>query len=653
MIVNMSKLTLLGVEEQREALIKSLMDLGAVEISAVDADDYEEIGNNPIVNEDLSVIDGKLVMAGAALDSLNKYCPEKKGLFKTRRNITFSEFERINKNLQNVWNVVDEIRQQEEKLIALKSEENRLNNLRLSLIPWRGLSVPLETTGTDKTVFQYGTIPSIISWDLIESEFIEKAPYSKIQKIDSDRDQHYLCFVAHIDAEQQCLSYLKSRGFNRVTFPALSGTVSDNISNLEHRLGIIEREREETIEKIKKMSEHRKSIEVLHDSLMMEKGRLEATAKVLKTKRAFLIKGWIPEKYAFDAKKFLESKYTVSIDIESPGEDEEFPVLLENRGIAEAGEPVLTMYSLPNSREIDPNTVMAPFFILFFGLMLGDGGYGLILAIITGFILWRFKLEDSTRKFMKLMFFCGISTMFWGAMFGGWFGISSLVKYALWLDMVANPELMLSWALLFGVIHMYAGFALKAANLIRQRKYLDALFDVGFWLVFYTGAILYLLPYAPAIDKTRIGHLVQVGQYMLIVGAILLVFTAGRDKKNIFSKIFGGIFSLYDLVSFLSDILSYSRLLALGLATSIIAGIVNEMSVMFDMPVVIKVIMAIAILLVGHIINFAINVLGSYVHSCRLQYLEFFGKFFTGGGEPFRPLKANTKYITLKPDAEV
>jgi V/A-type H+-transporting ATPase subunit I len=401
------------------------------------------------------------------------------------------------------------------------------------------------------------------------------------------------------------------------------------------------------------MRSSRAAIEVLYDVLSMEKNRIEAAEKVLKTNKAFLIKGWLPQKLSDSAKKYLESNYTVSVEIEEPQEDEAFPVLLENKGLAEAGEPVLRMYSLPDSREIDPNVVMTPFFVMFFGLMLSDGGYGIILSVLSAIILWRFKLQDNTRKFMKLMFFCGLSTMFWGLMFGGWFGISALVPYAVWFDMVSNPELMLSWSLLFGVIHMYVGLALKAANLIRRGKYIDALFDAGFWYVFFTGAVLTLLPYAPAVNQETAAQLSNVGKYVLAAGAVLLILTQGRGKKGIIKKFFGGLSSLYDVIGFLSDILSYSRLLALGLATSIIAGIVNQMSVMFDMPIVLKVIVAAAILLIGHVINFGINVLGAYVHSCRLQYLEFFGKFFTGGGEPFSPLKANTKYIQLKYDAGI
>lgn len=651
MVVNMSKITLLGMEAEREALIKSLMDFGAVEISAIDAEEYEDIAQNPAIQEELSRIESEMQKASAALESLSRHSPEKKGLFQSRRVVSFSEFERINSDRESVWEKVDGIREQEERMIALKSEENRLTNQRLALEPYRTMTAPLETTGTQKTMFQYGTIPSVTPWDQIEEELYEKAPFSVIRKLDSDRDQHYLYILSINDTREDCLSCLKARGYNRVTFPGLTGTAEKNILDIELRLDEINTERKECIEQIRQMADSRKEIEVLYDALSMEKSRIEATGKVLATKKAFCIKGWVPQEKAQEAKKFLESSYTVSVEIEEPADNEEFPVLLRNKGIAEAGEPVSGMYSLPNSREIDPNPVMAPFFILLFGLMLGDGGYGLILTAVTGFVLWRFKLEDGTRKFFKVLFFGGIATIFWGAMFGSWFGIAELVPYAIWFDMVAEPERMLSIALLFGIIHMYAGFAMKAANLIRSKQYLDALMDVGFWLIFYTGAILFLLPYAPAIDPSGLDPLVTAGKYMFAVGAILLLLTAGRGNKNIFTKFFGGLYSLYNVVGFLSDVLSYSRLLALGLATAIIAGIVNEMAVMFDFPVVLKAILAVAILLVGHVINFGINALGAYVHSCRLQYLEFFGKFFTGGGVPFRPLKANTKYITVKSDA--
>ena len=649
----MSKITVLGMEDQRKPLISSLMDIGAVEINQVDPDEYEDLAQNPEVQDEISAIGGRISEVSAALESLQKYSPEKKRMFSGRREMSDDEFSKILDDEGSIWDSVKYIREQEEHLVQLKNEENRLNNLYASLTPWKDYAVALDFSGTEKTLFLIGTIPAAVDINNVRDKLDEKAPYSEIDLIHSDKDQHYVTAIFHRDSEQDCLSVLKSVGFNKISFPGLTGTAQDNINIIIERLSGISEENESISEQITAKASSRRAMEVLYDSLGMEQGRSIAVGRILKTKRAFMIKGWIPERAASIAKEMLEAKYTVSIDIEEPAPDEEYPVYLDNRGLAEAGEPVSNMYSLPNSHEIDPNAVMTPFFVMFFGLMLSDGGYGLVMALIAAFALWRLKLEKNHRKFMKLIFFCGLATIFWGWMFGSWFGIEAMAKYGVWRNPVEEPELLLSWSLLFGVIHMYAGFALKAANLIREKKYMDAVLEVLPVYIFYTGFIMILLPYVPKMDKDAVAPLVQIGQYAFVGGAALMILTQGRGKKNIIGKIFGGISSLYNVVGFMSDVLSYSRLLALGLATGIIASIVNQMSAMFDIPLIIKLLLMTIILLIGHTINFAINALGAYVHSCRLQYLEFFGKFFTGGGKAFKPLKAHTKYITVKHDAGV
>lgn len=653
MIVKMSKITVLGMEDQKRSLISSLMDIGAVEISQVDPGEYEGLAHTPAVQDEMTAVAGRISEVSAALASLDKHCPEKKRMFSGRHVMSREEFGRMLSDESSIWDTVRYIREQEEQLVRLKNEENRLSNLYAVLLPWKGYEADLDFAGTQKTILLAGTIPSAADVESIRDKLEEKAPFSEIYVINSDKDQHYVAALYHRDQEQDCLNTLKSAGFSKVSFPGLTGTAQDNINAIITRLAEISRENEKIAEDIAAKAGSRRALETLYDSLVMEHDRTAAVGNILKTKRAFMIKGWIPEKAASKAKEMLEAKYTVSVDIEEPAPDEEFPVYLENGGLAEAGEPVSNMYSLPNCREIDPNAVMTPFFVMFFGLMLSDGGYGLIMALVAAFALWRLKLEESQRKFMKLIFYCGLATVFWGAMFGSWFSIESLGKYRLWLNPVEEPELLLSWSLLFGVIHMYVGFAMKAANLIRDKKYLDAIFDVLPVYIFYTGFIMILLPYVPEVDKDGAAPLVNIGKYLLIGGAVFMILTQGRDKKNIIGKLFGGVSSLYNVVGFMSDVLSYSRLLALGLATGIIASIINQMSAMFDIPAVFKFILMAVVLLIGHVINFAINALGAYVHSCRLQYLEFFGKFFTGGGRAFKPLKANTKYISVKNDAGV
>ncbi|MGE5613394.1 MAG: V-type ATP synthase subunit I [Bacillota bacterium] len=649
MIVKMSRITVLGMEDQRRALIGSLMDIGAVEISEIDLKEYESIASNPSVQAEITDIGSKLADVRAALAVLEKYCPVKRGLFQSRREITLSEFNQILEKKDLTWDSVKKIREQEERLVRLKSEENKLDNMYLALLPWKSMDVPIQSTGTKKTAFVMGTVPASIDWEAVSHELSEKVPLATAEKVNSDADQHYITVIYHRDTEQECVSFLKSYGFNKAGFPGIEGTVAENLEMLKSRLQELEAEREEAIGLIKSQEGARESMEVLYDALNMEQSRLTAMQRILKTERVFMIKGWIPETLSERVKAWLESQYTAYVDIREPAEDEEFPVLLENNGFAEAGEPVTTMYGLPNSREIDPNAVMTPFFVIFFGMMLSDGGYGLVMSLITGLALWKLKLDRNKRKFVKLLFFCGLSTVFWGAMFGGWFGISFFTKYAVWFDAGSNPELLLSWSLLFGIIHLFAGLGLKAANMIRRGQYLDALLDVGVWYVVFTGFAMFLLPNVPKVDPVKIAPIAEAGKYVLAAGAVLVILTQGRDKKNIIAKLFGGVAKLYDIVGFFSDVLSYSRLMALGIATSVIASIINQMAFMFDMPGLIKIIVGGVILIVGHAVDFAINALGAYVHSCRLQFLEFFGKFYEGGGEAFEPFKAETEYILIKP----
>lgn len=649
MIVKMSRITVLGMENQRRALIGSLMDIGAVEISETNLEEYEDIASNPSVQGEASDIENKLADVRAALAGLEKYCPVKRGLFQSRREITMSEFNHILEKKDLIWNSVRKIREQEERLIRLKDGENKLNNLYLALLPWKSLTVPLQSAGTRKTAFITGIVSALVNWEEVSLELSEKVSLATAEKVNSDKDQHYIAVIYHRDMEQECISFLKSRGFNKAFFPGVTGTVAGNLEVLESRLRELTAEREEAVSLIKSHESARESMEVLYDALVMEQGRVLAMQKILKTERIFMIKGWIPERLSKSVKEWLESQYTACVDIREPAEDEEFPVLFENNGFAEAGEPVITMYGLPDSREIDPTIVMAPFFMLFFGMMLSDGGYGLVMSLIAGLALWKLKLDRNKRKFVKLMFFCGISTIFWGAMFGGWFGISYFVKYAVWFDAASNPELMLSWSLLFGIVHLYAGLGLKAANMIRRGQYLDALLDVGVWYVVFTGFSMFLLPNVPKVDPVKAASIAEAGKYVFASGAVLVILTQGRAKKNIFAKIFGGVTKLYDIVGFFSDVLSYSRLMALGIATSIIASIINQMAFMFDVPGIMKPVLAVFILLIGHAIDFAINALGAYVHSCRLQFLEFFGKFYEGGGDAFEPFRAETEYVLIRP----
>ena len=362
--------------------------------------------------------------------------------------------------------------------------------------------------------------------------------------------------------------------------------------------------------------------------------------------------------------EYLTGKYDCTVDIEELKEDEEAPVILKNNPFSSSMEGVVESYGLPTKGEIDPTTIMSFFYVFFFGMMLSDAAYGLIVAVVCGILVHKYpRMSVGMRKSLKLFFYCGISTVVWGVLFGGYFGNivdivsekffgTKMVVPALWFVPLDEPMKLLLFSLLFGVIHLFTGLAIKGYICIRDGKILDFFCDVVLWFMLLIGLILMLLPsslFASIAQMTIVfpEALNTLAKVLAAAGAIGIVLMSGRSNKNPALRIALGAYDLYNITGWLSDVLSYSRLLALGLATGVIASVINQMGSMLPNNVI-GVVFFILIFLVGHAMNLAINLLGAYVHTNRLQFVEFFGKFYEGGGRPFNPFKENTKYADVK-----
>ena len=350
------------------------------------------------------------------------------------------------------------------------------------------------------------------------------------------------------------------------------------------------------------------------------------------------------------------------MELESIGEEEEAPVLLKNNKFSDSVEGILSSYGLPSKGEVDPTFFMSIFYVFLFGMMLSDAAYGAIIAIGCGVALLKFpRMEEGLRKTLKLFFWCGISTVFWGIMFGSYFGdLINVVSRnwlghevsipAVWFAPLDDPMRLLIYSLLFGIIHMFIGLGLKGYMLLKGKDIVSFVSDVLSWYLLLVGLILILLPSSifesiSNMTFTFPEALNQAAIIMAIVGAVIILVMSGRrKKKKIGMRLAIGLYDLYGITSWLSDLLSYSRLLALGLATGVIAQVINQMGSMFGTGVL-GTIIFIVVFLVGTVLNLAINLLGAYVHSNRLEFVEFFNKFYDGGGKPFQPFKAVTKYV--------
>jgi V/A-type H+-transporting ATPase subunit I len=641
-IVNMKKMHLLGLKKEQGKILSTLQKTGVVEIIDIVEDINEsgdEVQDSQIHQEltkELTYLETKLSNLKFGIDFLKPYVKSINPLIHGKPSIKKDELSEILSNEVKVLETLQAVFDLDKRISRLKVEESKLQGQMEMLSPWRSLDIPLDQLGsTQKTVFLTTTMPRK-SREELEKKLDEEGLLAEITTLGESQDDVYALVIYHKNHGEELQSLFKEFSVNTQDFPRLNGTPTEIIKKDQKRLTDIEKERENIKDESKKLADQRLYFEILYDYYSVERDRKSALRNVADTDKTFSVQAWLPEQYEDLVKsEVLKVTDTVYLEFRPPSEDEEMPVLLSNSKLVEPFEVITELYSLPDPRGIDPNIYMAPFYFIFFGMMLSDAGYGIIMSLITGFALWKFKLADSGKKFVSMLFLCGLSTVLWGAVFGGWFGDLIRVK-PLWINPLDNPLSVLILSFIMGIIQIYTGIILNAYKNVRAGHTADALMDQGLWLVLLTGLLMFVKP-----------ELATIGKYMALFGAVGLVLTQGRSQKGILKKLTSGILSLYDITGYLSDVLSYSRLLALGLTTGVIASVINTMAKTVSGSIVGYVAMAL-IIIGGHVFNLVINVLGAYVHSSRLQYIEFFSKFYDSGGRAFNPLRVKTTYVELE-----
>ncbi len=654
-IVKMQKVAVIGLEKQKASIMSKLMDFGAVELvdqkDRLTEDEWKDLVTLDNSHAKAAELDAKISQAGSVLRFLEKYDASKEPLFKTRRLMNQDEVNKI--DIDQAEKDIESVLKLEEQLRQLNEQVNKLEQDEILITPWLGYATPLEMIKTPKAIIHEGIVPASVDVAGLISE-LEEFGGIVVKLINSDKDLNYIAFICLISQEEQIMALLKQKGFSEVYFRGLKGTAAENLKRIKN-------EKEELNAKIadveKEVSEKaflRRSIENYCDMIGIESDKEKIRAKLLKTKTTFYMEGWIPERLIEKASKLLED-VNCCYRFSEPEEDEEVPVLLDNKNFFVPFESITEMYSLPAYRGFDPTSIYAIFYAIFFGMMLSDAGYGIIMAIACFVVLRKFRLEGTTYKMIKLFFYCGISTAVWGALFGGWFGDfiqvfartilgKEVVINAIWFNPLDDPMKLLIFSLALGIIHLFIGMGIKAYMQIKEGNWIDAICDEGFWYFTIVGLIGWLG--GGSISQT----LPTVGMWLAIIGMAGLLLTGGRHNKG-FGKITGGLSNIYNITSYMSDILSYARLLALGLATGVIAQVVNTMGSLFGGGVV-GLIILLVMFVFGHALNLAINALGAFIHASRLQYVEFFGKFYEDGGEPFNPFRKKTKYIKIEQEEE-
>ena len=635
----MKHLRLLGMESEREALLKAMQDMECVEISSID-------GSEEALKSGFAKPDDKALMSAqeasrayrTALASLDRFAPEKKGMFRKRQGVSRAAFFSAESE-ENARTAAETINKDTRRLGEIESERTKNEALRATLAPWLTVDAPLGGADGALAVF-FGTVGLNVTDDALKALADSLDGLLTWQQASSDRSLRYLLVMCHGSVKERALSALRDLGFSTMSFRGMTGTAKKNDKALAENLAALEKERQEIEQRIAGLGGKREALLEASDRAAIALRREEAKSRLVGTDKVFLLEGWLPADRCAALEKALEP-FTCAIETREPTEDEypQVPVQLKNNKLTRPLNMVTEMYSLPAYGTLDPNPLMAPFFILFYGIMMADMGYGLLMMIASVIISKKYRPKGTSGELFSLLGLCGISTFIMGALTGGFFGdfLTQLVAIVSPGTVFALPKLfdplddltmILIGSMALGMVQIVTGMAISLIEKCKRKKFLDAFFEeITWWIVFIGIALL-------ALGK---------GAAVLYVGCALVLLGPIVQGKG-WGKLTGVFGSLYNHVTgYFGDILSYTRLMALMLAGSVIAQVFNMLAAMPG-----NVIAFIIISMLGNAMNFGLNLLGCYVHDLRLQCLEFFNKFYVDGGKPFRPMTLDTEYVDLQ-----
>ena len=538
------------------------------------------------------------------------------------------------------------------RMTALRAERARVAGETESILPWRDYFLPLEYDGTETTDVTLGSIPSGNVSEALFDKLSEDYAADIIFQNESD-GVTYIAVITHKSDSIPALRYLSSSGFVRSPAAAYSSTADAELALRKSALEAIDAETELLLSDADELAKSISEVEMYSDTERTNLTYTDAVSRMQKTERTRYISGWVPADAEDEVIAELEA-VGCAYELSDPEEgDEDVPVKLQNNRFAEAFEPVVQLYSLPKYGTYDPTFVMSIFYMILFGLMFADFGYGLVVSAVCLLGLKIMKPRGTMQKFLRMFAICGISCMFFGILLGGYFGdlpskmatgffgAAEEPDLALWFNPINDPMKFLVVSIAVGAVHLVGALSVKFYILCKTKTVFDAIFDAGSWILVFLGGGL------AAVGMTAVPAFTTVGIVLVVLGYGMLIATQGRAEKSIVMKILKGVMSLYDTISYVSDLLSYSRVLSLGLASAVIGSVFNLLGTLAGLNFFGLILFVIAVL-AGHTLNMAINLLGTFVHTSRLQYIEFFGKFYESGGRAFVPLEPQPKYYVYK-----
>ncbi|MDE7190892.1 MAG: hypothetical protein K2O35_00235 [Clostridia bacterium] len=650
---NMQKLLLIGNVAERNTLIKKLHKLGCAEVVATQkianmqsVDIQQDIDENKVKLAKLefclqTVKEYKVTAKKLAKEHKIDYSPAKgRGMFAVKPIITYESFEKLQDTQADIFSQIEELKSCKDEIIALKADKQKQNALLASMSPYKNMGVEFSRFKDTKTV----------------NVLLGEVKNAKLPLLESIREKggEYEVFNGEISSGVAIVIPKEKREDIQETLTDVdfavcpideAKTAGQIIEECYVNIDNIDKQNDRLVEKIMTYESIREDVMKLYDYLTLEVAKAQSRNNTQVTDSTYYLEAWLPQSEAERVDKELtESPLSLAFLIRDPLEGEEVPTLAVNNGIVAPYESVTNMYSVPFYKEIDPNPGVAFFFFLMFGMMLSDAGYGLLLMLGAGLVLAIRRPPKGELNLVKIIFMGGISTIIWGFLFGSYFGVSAK-DIGIWylFNPIEEPMPFLVISIAVGLIQMFVGMAINMVALIKQGQPIWGISSAFSWYFMALGLGGIAL-------ASKLGSWAKIlGIVFLVLGLILLMLSGTFGKKGA-KKVSGAFSALYGIINFFSDLMSYTRIFGLGLATGVIAMVFNQIADIISGMVPWKflgVIISIVIYLVGHSFNVAINSLGAYVHNSRLQFVEYFGKFYTGGGQLFAPLGSEMKYYKI------
>jgi len=639
-ILKMKRLRLVGMLADRDALFTALQHMGCVQVTE-QSDKLSQPEWAALVrpNESTRIEKEKMLEeTQSALEALDAQAPAKAPLLAPKPQVLEEELF----SAEAISSTMLTVRRLNANAAALRedlAQAQRLKAAKLSLLPWGNLDLPLDTASTASCLVQFGTLPSGVKLEAVRAELTAAADAAELYESSADTELHYLLLLCHRAQEEAALEVLKPYGFSPAAFKDITGTAAENIAALDRQLEELSRRIADIKKAIAAYAPQRQALEICYDRLSQEIEKERNKERVLDTGTAFLLEGWVPEENEAQLTALMD-KFGCAYSLESPNPEDypEVPVELKDGTVAASLNTVTNMYSLPAYGTVDPNPLMTPFFILFYGMMMADMGYGILMILGCALIIKKKRLYGKKGEFFRLFLYCGFSTVAFGLATGSFFGdfipqLTGMLGHEVTLPSLFSPLdnalAVLVGALALGLVQIFTGMAVSMYRQIKAGELMAALCNEGAWYLVFV--------------LIGVAALTGAVKPCVIAIAVLLVLTQGYGKKGILGKLMGIFGSLYNnITGYFSDILSYSRLMALMLSGAVIAQVFNTLAALTG-----NVITFFIIAMVGNGLNMALNLLGCYVHDMRLQCLEFFGRFYEDGGKPFEPVKIDTKYVDI------